>query len=80
MRAAPKSMPPVLLCWPMTSEAEVGAMAVEFEPSHHYSIVLLSRNRQQQRHCLTKWCKRLFFCMIDSKFAEEQVQASPEQR
>ena len=25
-------------------------------------------------------CKRLFFYMIDSKFAEEQVQASPGQR
>ena len=29
---------------------------------------------------VTGWCKRLFFYIIDSKFAEEQVQASPGQR
>ena len=38
MRAAPKVMPPIVFCWPMTSEADVGAMAVEVEPSHKYSI------------------------------------------
>jgi len=32
MRAAPKVMPSVLLCW-STSEVEVGGMAVEVEPS-----------------------------------------------
>ena len=26
---------------------------------------------------IISWCKRLFFYIIDSKFAEEQVQASP---
>ena len=31
-----KVMPPVLLCWPTTSEADVGSMAVEDEPSHQY--------------------------------------------
>ena len=31
-------MPPILLCWPMTSEADVGSMAVEAEPSHQYPI------------------------------------------
>jgi len=31
--AAPKVMPPVLLCWPTTSEVDVGSMALEFEPS-----------------------------------------------
>jgi len=29
---------PVLLCWPMASEADVGGQAVEVEPSHQYSI------------------------------------------
>ena len=38
MRAALKVMPPVFLCWPMTSEAGVGGMAVEAEPSHQYPI------------------------------------------
>ena len=37
--AAPKVMPPVLLCCSMTSEADVGGMAANFEPSHiPYSI------------------------------------------
>jgi len=36
-KAAPKVMPPVLLCWPTTSEVDVGCMAVEVEPSHNYS-------------------------------------------
>ena len=26
-------MPPILLCWPTTSEADVGGMAVDVEPS-----------------------------------------------
>ena len=31
-------MPPILLCWPTTWEADVGGMAVEVEPSHHYPV------------------------------------------
>ena len=31
-------MPPMLLCWPTTSEADVGSMIVEGEPSCQYSI------------------------------------------
>lgn len=27
-RAAPKAIPPVLLCWPVMSEADIGALAV----------------------------------------------------
>ena len=38
LKAAPKVMPPVLLCWSMTSEVDVGGMAVEDEPSHQHSI------------------------------------------
>ena len=37
-RAALKVMPPILLCWPTTSEVVVGGMAVEVEPSHQYSV------------------------------------------
>ena len=29
MRTALKVMPPILLCWPMTSEADVGGIAAE---------------------------------------------------
>ena len=51
MRAAP----PASLCWPTTSEVDVG-MAVEigtFPPIFHY--VILPCNRWQQRGSLTKW-------------------------
>jgi len=27
-------MPPILLCWPTTSEVDVGGKAVEVKPSH----------------------------------------------
>ena len=38
MRAALKVMPPLLLCWPLMSEADVGDVAVEVEPSYQRSI------------------------------------------
>ena len=31
-------MPPVLLCWPTTSEVDVGGTIAEVEPSHQYFI------------------------------------------
>lgn len=34
MRAAPEVKPPILLCWPVTSEVDVGNMAIEVEYSH----------------------------------------------
>jgi len=37
-RAASKVMPPLLLYWPTTSEADVGGVAVDIEPSHQYCI------------------------------------------
>ena len=37
-RAALEVMTPVLLCRPVASEADVGGMAVEVEPSHQYSV------------------------------------------
>ena len=37
-RAALKVMPPTVLLWPTTSEADAGGMAVDVEPSHHYSV------------------------------------------
>ena len=40
MRATLKAKPPILLCWPMMSEADAGGMAVEVEPSHLYCITL----------------------------------------
>ena len=38
MRAAPKVMLPVLLCWLTMSEVDIGGVAVEAEPSHQYSV------------------------------------------
>jgi len=38
--AGPKVMPSVLLCWLVTSEADVGNMAVEVESSLQYSVTL----------------------------------------
>ena len=38
MRAALKLMVPTLLCWSTISEANVGSVAVDVEPSHQYSI------------------------------------------
>ncbi|MEQ5146204.1 hypothetical protein ABN231_18085 [Proteus mirabilis] len=38
MKAVPEVRLSVLLCWPTTSEVDVGGMAVEVEPSHQYSI------------------------------------------
>ena len=37
MRATVKVVPPMLLCWPTTSEVDDGGMAAEVEPSHQYS-------------------------------------------
>ena len=37
-RDAVKVLPPILLCWPMTSVVDVVSMAVEIEPSCQYSI------------------------------------------
>jgi len=38
LRAAPNVVPPVAWCLPMTSEVDVGGIAVEAELSHQYSI------------------------------------------
>ena len=38
IRAAPKAMPPILLCWPTMLETDGGAMAVEDEPSQQHSV------------------------------------------
>ena len=34
MRTALKIMPPILLCWPVMLEVDVGGMAIEVEPPH----------------------------------------------
>jgi len=38
MKAAPKVMLLILLCWSMLSEVDGGGMAVEAEPSHKYPV------------------------------------------
>ena len=42
-RAALTVMSPMLLSWPMMSEADVGGMAIEVEPSHQYPITFCCR-------------------------------------
>ena len=42
-RAAPKVMPTISLCCPITSEADVGGMVVEAKPSHQYSVTYCCR-------------------------------------
>ena len=39
MRAAPKVIPPILLCCPMMLEVDVGDMAAGAELSHPYSAM-----------------------------------------
>ena len=48
-RTAPKVMPPILLCWPTTTEADVGDMTVEVEPSQQYSIKFCCRATDDSR-------------------------------
>jgi len=38
MMSAQEIMSPILLCWPMTSEADVDGTEVENELSHQHSI------------------------------------------
>ena len=45
-RAAPKVMSPTLLCWPTTSEADVGGMAVEVGPSANIPLHFVPRYRR----------------------------------
>jgi len=37
-KAPPRVMLPILLCWPTMPEVDVGAMAVDVESSHQYSV------------------------------------------
>jgi len=56
MRAAKNVMPAILLHRPMVSEADVGGMAVEAEPSHQYSDMCCCRVTDGSRGSLTEWC------------------------
>ena len=48
-RTAPKLLPPILLCWPTTSEANVVDMAVEVELSRQYSVKFCCRATDDSR-------------------------------
>jgi len=48
-RVASKLVPPVLLCWPTTSKADVGDMSVEVEPSRQYSVKFCGRATDDSR-------------------------------
>ena len=55
--AAPKVMPPILLCWPAASEANGGGNGSRgwtFLSVCHYALFLC--DRWQQRSSVTKWC------------------------
>ena len=60
---APKVMPPILWCWPITSEANICGMAVEVEPSCQYSVTFYwhvmddRRGATWQKWHLTWECK-----------------------
>lgn len=58
MRAAPKVIPPMLLCWPMSSEEDVGGMAIKAEPSQLYPITccchMTDRAEQQSDRMVSK--------------------------
>ena len=58
MRTAPKIIPPILLCWPMTSEVNVGGVAVEAEPSPHYSATCLRHVTDGSRGAVRQVCMK----------------------
>ena len=41
-------MPPILLCWPMTSEVDVGGVTVEVEPSLQYSVFVAAEGKSDR--------------------------------
>jgi len=47
-------MPPILLCWRMTLEADGGDMEAEAEPSLQYCCTFLLCDRWQEGGSLTK--------------------------
>ena len=50
-------MPPIFLCFVTRSEADIGGMAVEAEPSHQYSIMFCCHVMDDSRRgTLTEWC------------------------
>ena len=54
--AAPKEMPPILLCWPAITEIDVYGTAAEIEPSWQCSIPFCFHvKRWPQKGSLTKW-------------------------
>jgi len=72
-------MPPILFYWPMTSEAGVGAMAVEAEPSQQYSITLSCHVTDGSRGAV--WQNNIWHggvyetkrCVIESLHAEKMT-------
>jgi len=50
--AAPKAKLPILLCWPMMSEADVGGMAVEAGTSCPYSTTFCCYAADDRREAI----------------------------
>ena len=54
MKADLEVMPPILLCWPTVSEADVGGIAVEIEPSHQYSVTFCCQQMTDVAFCCNR--------------------------
>ena len=56
MRDAQKAVSPILLCWPIMSEADVDHMEVEVEIPVNIPLHFVAIQQMQQRSSLTEWC------------------------
>jgi len=63
MRAAPKVIPPVLLCWPATSEAVVGGMEEEVEPSQNILLCFVAAWQMAAQGQAGKMASDMEVCM-----------------
>jgi len=58
-RAALKVMPPILFCWPTTSEAVGGGMAVEVKSFHQYPITFCYCAQKAEEGCSDKMVSKM---------------------
>lgn len=63
VRTALKVMPPILSRWSVTSQADVGGMAVEVESSHQYSVIFCCRVTDGSRGLSDKTVSDMEVCM-----------------
>ena len=71
-------MPPILLCWPMISEVDVGGMAAEVEPFWQYSISCCCRVTDGSRGALWQsrvWHGSVYKKKLDTEFCHVEKKA-----